>query len=200
MTLLIGPMLARQDLRADLLNVDILKTYPLHGWQVVAGELLTPLSILSGVIWLCLLVGFLLLPGDKVAWLTPALRGGAALGLAILAPPLVAIQLLVSNAATVIFPAWTQSAGSRAERGIEVMGQRIIFITGQLLITVIAMVPAVLSAALIFVIAQWLVGVVTAAVLAVGAVFLLLCAEACLGVRWLGGRFEKFDLSAELRV
>jgi ABC-2 type transport system permease protein len=200
MTLLIGPMMARQDLRSDLLNVDILKTYPLHGWQIVAGELLAPLSILSGVIWLCLLVGFLLLPGDKVAWLTPSLRGGAALGLAILAPPLVAIQLLVSNAAAVVFPAWTQSAGSRAERGIEVMGQRIIFITGQLLITVIAMVPAVLSAALIFFIAQWLVGVEIAAVVAVGAVFLLLCAEACLGVHWLGGRFEKFDLSAELRV
>ncbi len=200
MTLLIGPMIARQDLRSDLLNVDMLKTYPLHGWQIVAGELLTPLSILSGFIWLCLLVGFLLLPGDKVSWLTPSLRGGAALGLAVLAPPLVAIQLLVANAAAVVFPAWTQSAGSRAERGIEVLGQRIIFITGQLLITVIAMVPAVLSAALVFLIAQWLAGPVTAAVVAVGAVFVLLCAEACLGVRWLGGRFEKFDLSAELRV
>jgi ABC-2 type transport system permease protein len=200
MTLLIGPMLARQDLRSDLLNVDILKTYPLRGWQIVAGELLAPLSILSAVIWLCLLVGFLLFPGDKVAWLTPSLRGAAALGLAILAPPLVAIQLLVSNAAAVVFPAWTQSAGSRAERGIEVLGQRIIFIAGQLLITVIAMGPAVLSAALVFFVAQWLAGVVIAAVVAVGAVFLLLCAEACLGVRWLGGRFEKFDLSAELRV
>jgi ABC-2 type transport system permease protein len=200
MILLIGPMLARQDLRSDLVNADILKTYPLRGWQIVLGELLAPLSILSALIWMCLLVGFLLVPGDKVAWLTPSLRDGVALGLAILAPPLVAIQLLVPNAAAVVFPAWTQSAGSRAERGIEVLGQRIIFIAGQLLITVIAMVPAALSAALVFLIAQWLVGIVAAAALAVMAVFLLLCVEAWLGVRWLGGRFEQFDVSTEMRL
>jgi hypothetical protein len=187
-------------LRSDLLNVDMLKTYPLRGWQIVAGELLAPLSILSSIIWLLLLLGFLLLPVDKLEWLTVWRRGGAALGLAVLAPPLVAIQLLVANSAAVLFPAWTQSASNRAERGIEVLGQRVIFVVGQLLITLLAMVPALLSAALVFFVAQLLAGVVTATVLAVGAVFLLLCAEACLGVHWLGDRFEKFDLSSELRL
>jgi hypothetical protein len=199
LTLLLGPTIARQDLRADLPNVDILKTYPLRGWQIALGELLTPLLILSSLIWMCLLTGFLLLPADKYTWLTPALRGGAALGLAVLAPPLVAIQLLVTNAAAIVFPAWAQSAGDQTARGIEVLGQRIIFMAGQLFVTAIAVVPAAISAALVFLIAQWLVGVVAAAALAVAAVFLLLCEEAWLGVRWLGGRFEHFDFSAELR-
>ncbi|MEI6052973.1 MAG: hypothetical protein WCQ44_09750, partial [Opitutaceae bacterium] len=31
-TLLLGPQIARQDIRRDLTNIDILKTYPLAGW------------------------------------------------------------------------------------------------------------------------------------------------------------------------
>jgi hypothetical protein len=198
-TLVFGPMIARQDLRADLASSDILKTYPLRGWQIVLGELLTPLAILSALIWMCLLAVFLLLPADQLKWLSPSLRGGAALGLAVIAPPFVAIQLLVPNAAAVIFPAWVQSAGNRAERGIEVMGQRLIFIAGQLLITAVATIPAVIAAAVIFFIGQVAGGFVVGAVLAVVAVFVLLAMEAWLGVRWLGSRFEHFDLSAELR-
>jgi ABC-2 type transport system permease protein len=199
-TLLLGPMMARQDLRADLSNVDLLKTYPLHGWQIVLGELMTPLSILCALIWICLIAGALLLPGSTLTWLSPALRMGAVLGLALLAPPLVAIQLLLVNAAAILFPAWTQSAGSRGERGVEVIGQRIIFVAGQLLITVVAAVPAVIGAALVFLIAQWLIGVTAAAVLSGVMAFAVLCTETYVGILWLGGRFENFDLSAELRV
>jgi hypothetical protein len=198
-TLIFGPLIARQDLRADLPNADILKTYPLRGWQIVLGEMLTPLAILSALIWVCLLAGFLLLPAGELKWLTPSLRGAAALGLAVLAPPFVAIQLLVPNAAAVFFPAWAQSAGNRAERGIEVMGQRLIFVSGQWFITAIAALPAAIGAAIIFVVAQWLAGFGVAAVLAVATVFSVLAVEAWLGVRWLGSHFEKFDLSAELQ-
>jgi hypothetical protein len=199
-TLLLGPMFARQDLRTDLANADLLKAYPLRGWQVVLGELLAPLWILSALVWLSVAAGFLLLPGEGLTWLNPALRVVAALGLAILAPPLLAIQLLVPNAAAVLFPAWMVSAATRGERGIEVMGQRIIFVAGQLLITVVALVPAAIGAALIFFVTGWLIGSPAAGVLAGIMAFAMLCAEAFLGVLWLGGRFENFDLSAELRA
>jgi hypothetical protein len=198
-TVLLGPMIARQDLRADLPNSDILKTYPLRGWQIVLGELLTPLAILSVLIWICLLAELVLLPADQWKWLTPSLRGAAALGLAVLTPPFVALQLLVPNAAAIFFPAWAQSARNRAERGVEVMGQRLIFVSGQLLITVLATVPAAIAAAILFFIAQWLIGLFAAAVLAVAAMFAVLTVEAWLGVRWLGSHFERFDLSAELQ-
>jgi ABC-2 type transport system permease protein len=199
-TLLLGPMFARQDLRTDLANADLLKAYPLRGWQVVLGELLTPLWILSGLVWLAVAAGFVLLPGEGLTWLNPALRVLAAVGLAILAPPLLAIQLLVPNAAAVLFPAWMASTATRGERGIEVMGQRIIFVAGQLLITAVALVPAAIGAALIFFVTGWLIGAQAAGVLAGMMAFALLCAEAFLGVLWLGGRFENFDLSAELRA
>jgi hypothetical protein len=198
-TLLFGPMTARQDLRADLPNSDILKTYPLHGWQVVLGELLTPVSILTVSAWMGLLVVVLLFPWERFAWFTAVHLTGAALGVAVLAPPLIAIQCLVPNAAAVVFPAWAQLARDRTERGIEVMGQRIILVVGQLLVTAVAVVPAALGAALVFLITQWLVGVVAGAALAVAAVFVLLSLEFWLGIRWLGTRFEHFDLSTELR-
>jgi hypothetical protein len=139
-------------------------------------------------------------PAGTLAWLSPARRMAIVLGLAVLAPPLVAIQLLVLNAAAILFPAWTQTAGSRGERGFEVIGQRIIFVAGQLLITVIATVPAVIGAALIFLVTQWLIGVTAAAVLSGVMAFAILCVETLVSVRWLGGRFENFDLSEELRV
>lgn len=197
--LLFGPLTARQDLRSDLRNSDILKTYPLRGWQILLGELLTPLAILSVLIWLCLLACFLLLPSDQLKWLTPAIRGEVALALAVITPPFVAIQLLVPNAAAVIFPAWTQSTGNQAERGIEVMGQRIIFMTGQLLITVLAVIPAAIAASIVFFIAQFVAGFLVAGILATAVICAVLGIEAWLGVRWLGARFEHFDLSSELR-
>jgi len=64
MTVLLGPQVARLDLRMDLANADILKTYPLRGWQIVLGEVLTPVAILSVVFWLELLLVFLTMPGD----------------------------------------------------------------------------------------------------------------------------------------
>src|SRR5207249_922907 len=54
-SLFLGPAILRQDLRQDLANADILKMYPLRGWQVVLGELLAPAAILTGVQW-CLLL------------------------------------------------------------------------------------------------------------------------------------------------
>jgi hypothetical protein len=198
-TLLLGPLMARQDLRSDLKNADIIKTYPLRGWQVLLGELLTPLAILTAFVWIFLLALFLLVPTDKVAWLAPPLRGAAALGLAVVAPPFIALQLLVPNAAAVIFPAWSLATGNHSERGIEVMGQRIIFMTGQLLITTLAIIPALIGAGLVFGIVQWFGGVLIAGALAAAVICGVLSAEAWIALRWLGARFEQFDLSSELR-
>jgi hypothetical protein len=199
MMLFLGPQLTRQDLRSDLANTDILKTYPLRGWQVVLGELLTPVVILSVLFWLGLLTLFLLLPVGQWQWLTPSLRGEAALGLAVLAPPFLTIQLLMPNAAAVLFPAWVQTARDRTERGIEVLGQRLIFMASQLLVTALVLLPALIAGALVFFIAQALAGFAVGAAIAVVAIALLLAFEAWVGIRWLGTRFEAFDLSAELR-
>jgi ABC-2 type transport system permease protein len=199
MTVLLGPQMARQDLRTDLVNADILKTYPLRGWQIVLGELLTPVAILSAVFWIALLTVYLSLPGDALARIPLGLRNEVALGLALLAPPFIAIQMLMPNAATVLFPAWVQATGDRTERGIEVLGQRLIFVASQLLVTGLVLLPALLAGALVFFIVNLIAGLAIGAVLAVIAMAALLGLEVWLGVRWLGTRFEELDISSELR-
>jgi hypothetical protein len=79
------------------------------------------------------------------------------------------------------------------------VGQRIIFVAGQVLIVLLALVPAVLLAMLLIFASQWLIGVAAAVLLATFAVALVLVGEIWLGLWWLGMRFDRFDLSGELR-
>ena len=199
-TLLFGPQLARQDLRSDLPNSDILKTYPLAGWQILLGELLTPVAILTGLLWLALLAAACALEPRAVqlAWLTPGFRLVAGLCAALVVPPLCALQLLVPNAAALVFPAWFQATRQRTG-GIDVMGQRIIFVFGQMLVIVLALAPAVVGAGLIVFATQWLVGLSAAVVFATLLALAVLIGEIWCGLWWLGGRFETLDLATELR-
>lgn len=199
MLLLVGPQLARQDLRTDLKNADILKTYPLRGWQIVFGQLLTPVFVLSAATWLALLALALIAPGMGFESQDPQLRTALLVGAAVLVPPFVAMQLLVPNAAAVIFPAWMQSVSNRGEHGLDVMGQRIIFMAGQLLVTALALLPAGIVGGVLYLLVNWLAGFLAASAVAVLALFVVLSAEVWAGVRLLGDRFEELDLSAELR-
>ncbi|HEU4590817.1 MAG TPA: putative ABC exporter domain-containing protein [Steroidobacteraceae bacterium] len=200
LAVLFGPQLVRQDLRTDLANADILKTYPLRGWQIVLGEMLTPVAILTVVSWLALLTIWLALPDMAMSRIPPGLRGEAALGLALLAPPFIAIQVFMPNAATVLFPAWVQATGDRTERGIEVMGQRLIFVVSQFLVTALALLPALLVGGLVLFIVNLIAGIAIGGAAAVVAMAALLGFEAWLGIRWLGNRFEALDISSELRA
>ena len=199
-TLLLGPQLARQDLRSDLPHADILKTYPLAGWQIILGEILTPIAILTGLLWLNLLALVLALApmADKITWLTPGFRLTAGLCLAGVIPVLCALQLLIPNAAALLFPAWFQATRQRSG-GIDVMGQRLIFVFGQLLVILLSLFPAVLGAALVIFASQWLIGASAAVVLGTVVALTILGAEVACGLWWLGERFEKFDLATELR-
>ena len=197
--LLLGPQLARCDLRTDLPNADLLMTYPLRGWQIVFGELLAPVAILTAIVWLALLAAALSGTGHLPAWLDSEARTGIAVAAAVFVPPFFAIQLLVANSIAVLFPAWVQVVSNRGEHGLDVLGQRIVFVAGRLVAMALALVPPAIGAALVFAMTQWIVGPVGAATLGGLAGLAILCAEAWGGMQWLGGRFERFDLSSELR-
>jgi hypothetical protein len=199
-TLLLGPQLARQDYRSDLQNTDILKTYPLRGWQIMLGELLAPAAVLTVLVWLMLLAGALLLPADlpRLAWLAPPLRTVALMGLVLVAPLLCVSQLVIVNAAAVLLPAW-QAGPGRVQQGIEVMGQRIIFLAGQLFTMLVMLLPAAIVAAVAFASTRWVVGDGIALGLAAALAAVTLAGEVGLAIFWLGERFERLDLSRELR-
>jgi ABC-2 type transport system permease protein len=194
--LLLGPQLARHDLRSDLKNADILKTYPLDGAQVVFGELLAPTAVLSVIAWLALLAVSLTAGTAEI----PAyLKLLAPLAVAVGVPFFCALQLVIQNAIALTFPAWVQSVSNPGEHGLDVMGQRLLFMAGQIFVLALGLLPASLGALLTFFTANWLAGPGIAGLLAWLVVLTILAVEVWAGVRWLGQRFAHFDLSSELR-
>ena len=130
-TLFLGPQIVRQDLRNDLPNMDVLKTYPLEGWRLALGELLAPTAVLTLIIWLCILVSaFTVDTSGDIGWLTPGVRAVIALCLGLVTPLLCFIQLIVPNMLLILPPSWYQVTRARGG-GIELMGQRMILGIGQ---------------------------------------------------------------------
>lgn len=199
--LVFGPQLARNDLRSDLLNADMLKAWPLPGWRVVLGELLAPVVFLTAIAWILLLVAAICLsPALRAApWLTPGLRVAALAACTVILPFLCTLQLLVPNGATLLFPAWSQTGRPASGGGVDIMGQRLIFFLGQFLCLVLALFPAVIAAGLTIFLTQWLIGPAAAVLLAVVPVLAILGVEIWLGLHWVGLKFEALDISAELR-
>lgn len=194
--LLLGPQFARQDLRGDLAHADILKTYPLRGWQVVLGELLTPTAILTASAWLFLLLGLLLMDLLPARVRLPAPDWSIVVALVVVLPVVCLLQMMVPNAATLLFPSWARNTRVR-DRGIDVMGQRLIFVAAQVLVILCVLLPAAIIGLLVWFAAHWFVGFSAATVITTAVVLILLGLEACLGLWWLGYRFEIFDLSGE---
>ena len=192
----LGPQFARQDLRSDLKNADILKTYPLDGSQIVFGEMLAPIAVLSVMAWLAVLA--LTLSAAAVA-IPMYLKGLGALAIAVWVPFFTALQLVIQNAIALIFPAWVQTVSNHGEHGLDVMGQRLLFLAAQFLLLVLGMLPAAVAALVTFFVVNWLGGPIPAGLVAWLVVLTVLSVEIWAGVRWLGERFARLDLSSELR-
>src|SRR2546421_1113884 len=143
--LVLGPVAARCDLRQDLEMLDVLKGYPVHGREMVGGEVAAPVMLIGLVVWSCLLGAFAAtaarpgpeLPplGDRLALLLAALPATAAVLL---------VLVLVQNAAVLLFPAWIGVGRDRAV-GLEATGQRILMTAGRMIALIVAPVPAVLA-------------------------------------------------------
>ena len=193
-SLLLGPQLLRLDFRNDLPLADILKTFPLRGWQIALGEILAPVTVLVAFQWLLLLVGaglVLYLPGKQEALLL-----AIALGAAVLLPVLDLLLLLIPNAAVLLFPSWIQT-GKDSPRGIEATGQRLIFALGQMLVLLLALLPATAAFLAVFFLLYFASGPATAVPLASLAATIILAVEAGFGVMLLGKLFERFDVTEE---
>ena len=193
-SLLLGPQVLRLDFRHDLPLADVLKTFPLRGWQIALGEILAPVVVLAVVQWLLLLfeTGFLFyLPGPQ-----GTLFLAIALGAAMMLPVLDVILLLIPNAAVLLFPAWIQT-GKDSPRGVEVTGQRLVMALAQLLVLLLTLVPAAAASAAVFVPLNMIAGP-HAAVLAASVVgTIVLAVEAGLGVMLLGKLFDRFNVLEE---
>jgi hypothetical protein len=106
------------------------------------------------------------------------------------------IVLQIPNAAVLLFPAWFQ-AGKEGPHGIEATGQRLIFVLGQLVVFVVALIPASAAGLGVFLLGKLFLTIGVALFLAELCAGAVLAVEAGLGLMLLGWLFDRFDLSAE---
>ncbi len=198
MLVFVGPELARFDLRQDLPMADVLKTYPLPGWQLVLGEILAPVFILTLAQCVLAAVAAALFPslhppsGAYAASVAP--RVVVALSAMIFSPALNFTLLLLHNTTAVLFPAWIR-LGPQGAQGFEAMGQRMLLMVGHLLSLALALLPPAGVGTLVFFLAKFAASWLVALPLASLAATLVLGLEAGLGLKWLGDRFERMDIT-----
>jgi hypothetical protein len=192
---LAAPMFMQRGIRQTLDQIDILKASPLRGWQIVLGELSSPMVLIVFTQWLLLLVVAISFGTDSSAvWMTAANIVMAAVAITVIAPPLCGLMLCVPFAGLLYFPAWTMASGSRGG-GIEVIGQRMIFLGAYVLLLALSLVPVVILGGLVFLLVKWLLGIVLALFLTALVSGITLGVELAAAIWWLGERVERFDLS-----
>ncbi len=195
-SLFIGAQFVRCDFRKDLAHMEVLKLYPLRGWEVAAGELLAPLVILTAAQWLLLIAGAALLalggvpagfPKVPIVWIAAAF---------IITPCWNGLTLIIPNAAVLLFPSWFQSRVD-APQGIEVAGQRLLLLFGQMVVFSITVVPAGIAFAIGFVALNMIGAESIAPLVGAASASAVLAGEAALGIWIIGKLFERYDLVSE---
>jgi ABC-2 type transport system permease protein len=191
LAVLVGPRLARADLRADAASLELLRALPLRGVRIVRGALLAPALTLALAQWI-------LLP-FMAAGLTALAEGGGGaitafvIAAAVLGPAVTLALLAIQTGLVVLLPAWAGAADR--PRGPEALGTNVLVGLVNLLALAVAALPAlVVAGALAFALAP-LAGARTAGVAASAAAALVLVGEVWLATRGIGAAFDRIDPS-----
>jgi ABC-2 type transport system permease protein len=196
---LLGSRAFAQDLRLDINRMDFLKTFPVSTDRLVAAELAAPLTV-SAALELILLTFTAVFFATHASTLSLARFVNAnTLTIAFLfAIPLCALQLILGNAAVLLFPAWTLRS-KEEPRGFLMIGQRLIVMVGNLILLCTAILPAgVLLVPALIVAHRFFVGSPAFMAIVTMPSVAVLVAEVWIGVKLLAGWFETFDPSSEL--
>jgi hypothetical protein len=191
--MILGPQITRADLRQDLPNLGVLRTWPLRGATIVRGEVLAPAALLVAIAWLALVTAAVVstqgslhrqIDGNVWSYLLAAMA---------VAPGIVLVQLLVQNALAVTFPAWVAVGPPRG--GIDVMGQRMLLMTASFLGLALTLLPAALVGGVVLFIVQVMTGRLLIVLPGLLAAIVLL-GEAFLGSELLGAVLDRTDVNA----
>ncbi|MEO8679060.1 MAG: putative ABC exporter domain-containing protein [Vicinamibacterales bacterium] len=196
MTILIGPMLSRNDLRRDLANLAMLKAWPISGATLLRGEILAPGVVLTSMAWLLILGATALVGNLDVRAVAPLIlqRLSYMTAALMVAPAVILAELTVLNGLAVLFPAWI-STGATRSRGVDALGQRLFTTAGVLITLVVALVPAGIVAALVAAGVYLVTGVVPV-ILPAAIVACLVIVECIVVIELLGRVLDRTDVSA----
>jgi ABC-2 type transport system permease protein len=191
LTIMTGPQYVRNDLRGDLLKLDLLRSYPLRGWSVVLAEAAASTLMLTILQFALLTVAYLAFLGNTT--MLPDLEERTLLLLAcfVCLPAINLLGMLIQNGAALLFPAWVR-LGSGRMAGVEALGQNLLMMIAFLaLLSATLIVPVAMAGGgfllLRPVLDNW------AAIPATALGLLAVGFEAALMVDWLGRVFERMD-------
>jgi hypothetical protein len=186
-----GPQYVRNDLRGDLLKLDLLRSYPLRGWSVVIAEAAASTVMLTVIQFSLLGIGYLAFLGNQS--MVPDLEERTILFLAclIFLPAINLLGMLIQNGTALLYPAWVRLGSGRAG-GVEVLGQNLLMMIAFVaLLSLTLVLPAVIAAGAFALLRpaldNW--AAIPGTVLALGTIAF----EAALMVDWLGKIFERTD-------
>jgi ABC-2 type transport system permease protein len=189
-----GPQYVRNDLRSDLLKLDLLRSYPLRGWSVVLAEAAASTLMLTLLQIALLGLSYLAFLGNQT--LEPGLEARTVLLLLslIFLPPINLLGMLIQNGAALLYPAWVR-VGAGRPGGVETLGQNLLMVLAfAVLLALTLLLPATLAGGSYLLLRpaldEW--ALIPAGVLAL----LAMGFEATWMVEWLGGLFERTDPGA----
>lgn len=193
MMLVMGPIWLRQDLRADLQRLEVMRTYPVEPARFVGAQIASSaivLTLLQAVFALLLL--FMLVRSASAPAPPSVLVPYFVAGLVAL-PALNAMTAAIHNAGALLFPAWI-TLGPDRKPGFEQMGQVYLTLFLSLLLLVLLAVVPTLAGLLVALVYGAGLGAWSAipAALVGGAVAI---GEIALLVRWLGRVFARTEPS-----
>jgi len=191
-TVVLGPQLARSDLRQDLPNLAVLRTWPMRGATLVRGEVLAPAIVLISIVWLALMAAAIFSMMGSADRRVPEQWSFLVAALAI-APGLIVVQLLIQNALAVTFPSWVSIGPARG--GVDVMGQRMLLMVASVVGFLVAVLPAAIvggGVALLLRVFTPNVPIVLPGLMAAA----VLLGEAVLGSELVGSILDRTDVTA----
>ncbi len=193
-TLLTGPRMLRNDLRQDLLRLSTLKTFPMTGSALVAGEILSPTLVLTALQSLVVALCYLTVPA------VPAAMRDAGVPMAVLVLVPFAflawngVNTIIQNGLTLMFPSWVRLGSDSG--GVEAMGQNLLVTFGSMFALLLSLLLPVGAAVAMVVFTRLAIGSsALAPSIAAGTVvgILLLLGEIVAMVGIFGRTFDRMD-------
>ncbi len=136
--LFMGPRAVRNDLRQDLPNLPLLKTFPLSGAVLVLAEMASPTLVLAVFQGLMLVVAYFVAPATlRDKWDT-----ATTVVVFVLVPlgllAVNAVSIGIQNGAAVLFPGWVRLGPDAG--GLEAMGQNLLLTFGSMFALLLALI------------------------------------------------------------
>lgn len=189
----LGPQWVRIDLRGELEQLSLLRTWPLSGMVVMAGQVLSSALVLTMVQLLLGSVALLGLWSDATIYLSAAQLAASLLPASLVLVALNVVALCIQNGGALLYPAWVRT--EIRPGGIEQVGQQLLTAgVSFLLLALAALGPSLAASGAAYLlwtrIGAW---ALVPAFLLAGAALTL---ESFLLLDWLGDRFERLDPTA----